>query len=89
MLCVGMMGDPPTPLPDDLGSDAWDYELDITALASAKLAAIGCHGSQLPGGNPEALFPGTIVRDLLAVERYVLADGSDPAEAFFAAVSAV
>jgi LmbE family N-acetylglucosaminyl deacetylase len=69
-LASGIMGEPPLVRPSDLGSTDPHYAVDITARAQAKLAAIRAHRSQLPGGDPHALFPGSIVEELLAYERF-------------------
>jgi LmbE family N-acetylglucosaminyl deacetylase len=71
--CIAMMGDPPNPAPSSIGGDPWDIELDITSVADAKLAAIAAHKTQLPGGDPRAIFPEGIVDALLSVERYAVA----------------
>jgi N-acetyl-1-D-myo-inositol-2-amino-2-deoxy-alpha-D-glucopyranoside deacetylase len=47
--------------------------LDIRSVAARKLAAIACHRSQLPGGDPRALFPPGIVDQLLETEYYEVA----------------
>lgn len=73
--CIGMMGDPPAPPAAAIGATAVHYEVDIGALAAAKLAAIAAHRSQLPGGDPHALFPPGIVAATLAVERFTDARG--------------
>ncbi len=74
--CIGMMGSPPEPPAAAIGAAAWHYELDIREAADLKLAAVRAHRSQLPGGDPEALFPPGIVRRLMAVERFSDASGS-------------
>ena len=73
--CIGMMGDPPEPPPWAIGADAWDYTVPIAAARDTKLAAIGAHGTQLPGGDPEALFPRGIVVALLREEHFTDARG--------------
>ena len=72
---IRMLGDPPNPPREVIGSDTWHYEVPIAAVKEAKLASIGAHKSQLPGGDPEAIFPPGIVRELLAVERFEDATG--------------
>lgn len=44
--------------------------VDISAVAAIKLAAISCHRSQLPGGDPRTMFPPGIVDQLLTEERF-------------------
>lgn len=63
--------------PDKLGVEPADVgaAIDIRPYAAAKLAAIGAHRSQLPGGDPRRLFPDEIVRGLLTTELYTLAAG--------------
>jgi LmbE family N-acetylglucosaminyl deacetylase len=73
--CLRMMGDPPNPPADAIGSDAWNYEVDISRVRSKKLASIGAHRSQLPGGDPEAIFPPGILSELLDTERFEDAGG--------------
>ncbi len=68
--CLGMMGDPPDPSAGDIGGGPWDEERDIAAVAGLKLAAIAAHRTQLPGGDPHALFPPGIVAALLSRERF-------------------
>ncbi|MBA4179537.1 MAG: hypothetical protein C0506_03015 [Anaerolinea sp.] len=68
--CIEMMGNPPSPAAADIGSASFDYEVDIRPVARVKLSAIRAHRSQLPGGDPEALFPAGIVSRLLEVERF-------------------
>ena len=75
-----MMGDPPEPPPSAIGSDTFDLAVDIRGVAGPKLAAIAAHRTQLPGGDPHALFPPGIVRELLAEERFTVV-GSLPAAA--------
>lgn len=69
-LCIGMMGDPPSPSASEIGTDQFDHEFDVVAYASRKRAAIAAHVSQLPGGDPANLFPGEIVPALLAREWF-------------------
>jgi LmbE family N-acetylglucosaminyl deacetylase len=71
--CITMMGEPPDPPAAHIGGGDWDRELDIHAVRDLKLAAIAAHRTQLPGGNPYAIFPAGIVDALLDVERYALA----------------
>jgi LmbE family N-acetylglucosaminyl deacetylase len=79
--CRGMMGDPPDPAPSAVGAARPDLEVDITALRDQKLAVIAAHRSQLPGGDPFALFPPGVVEGLLDYERFSLAPGGDRAAA--------
>jgi LmbE family N-acetylglucosaminyl deacetylase len=73
--CVasGIMGDPPRLSPGDIGSDRVDVCVDISSEATAKRETMTSHLTQLPGGNPEAMFPAGIVEALMAQERYVIA----------------
>ena len=68
--CRGMMGDPPDPPAEAIGSDRWHYQVPLDGVRKAKLASIAAHRSQLPGGDPEAIFPPGIVASLLAIERF-------------------
>lgn len=74
--CIGMMGDPPNPPAGAIGSESWQYEVDIRSVRDRKLSAIGSHHSQLPGDDPEAIFPPGIVASLLDAERFEDASGS-------------
>lgn len=73
--CIGMMGDPPTPPPAAIGAAARHYAVDIRSVRETKLACIRAHLSQLPGGDPEALFPPGIVAALLEEEWFTDAAG--------------
>jgi N-acetyl-1-D-myo-inositol-2-amino-2-deoxy-alpha-D-glucopyranoside deacetylase len=73
--CLRMMGDPPEPPAKAIGSDTWHYEIPIAGVQELKLASIAAHRSQLPGGNPEAIFPPGIVSSLREVERFEDATG--------------
>jgi LmbE family N-acetylglucosaminyl deacetylase len=73
-LCRDMMGNPPSPAADELGGTA-DYEVDIGAVREVKLMSIGAHRTQVPGGDPEALFPPGIVAALVDIERFTDASG--------------
>ena len=68
--CLSMMGEPPQPTADEIGSTSWQYEVPIAEVAAQKLASIAAHRTQLPGGDPEAIFPPGIVSSLLDVERF-------------------
>jgi len=72
--CRHMLGEPPRPSVQDLGSEVWDYEVPVVSVAATKRSAIEAHRSQLPGGDAEALFPPGIIASLLATERFE--DGS-------------
>jgi len=74
--CIGMMGNPPSPSSDEIGSAAADYVVDISEVANVKYTAIAAHRTQLRDGDPEALFPPGIVASLLQVERYSDAAGA-------------
>lgn len=75
--CQGMMGDPPSPPAAEIGALAWDLEVDIAAVRGLKLAAVAAHRSQLPGGDPYALFPPGVLAGCLDYERFTLAPGSE------------
>lgn len=66
----GLFGVPPVLRPGDIGTAAAHYEVSIASVREQKLAAIAAHRSQLPRGEPEALFPPGIVRALLETERF-------------------
>lgn len=74
-LAAGIMGEPPVLAPAALGTASAHYEVDITPARDRKLASIAAHRSQLPRGNPDALFPPGIVTALLDRERFVDARG--------------
>jgi LmbE family N-acetylglucosaminyl deacetylase len=74
--CIGMMGDPPTPPPAQIGAARVDYEIRIAGVERPKVRAIAAHRSQLPNGDPEALFPRGIIPALLDVERFTDARGA-------------
>jgi LmbE family N-acetylglucosaminyl deacetylase len=73
--CRHMLGEPPHPPAEAIGADEWHYEVPLAAVRDAKLASIAAHRSQLPGGEPEAIFPPGIVARLLDVERFEDAAG--------------
>lgn len=78
--CIGMMGTPPQPPRSAIGAAPWHYDVPIASVRETKLASIRAHRSQLPGGDPEALFPPGIVAALLDRERFCDAGGvADPA----------
>ncbi|MFN8507403.1 MAG: PIG-L family deacetylase [Dehalococcoidia bacterium] len=83
--CIGMMGDPPQPSASAIGVTRWDEEVDIRAVAATKLAAIAAHRTQLPGGDPRAIFPPGIVDRLLEREGFTDAGGNG-ANGLFAAL---
>ncbi|MCA9829557.1 MAG: PIG-L family deacetylase [Dehalococcoidia bacterium] len=74
--CLAMMGDPPSPPADEIGASRWDLQIDITAVNGRKLAAVSAHRSQLPGGDPYALFPPGVLSGCLDFERFTVAPGS-------------
>jgi LmbE family N-acetylglucosaminyl deacetylase len=67
--------------PNRLGvpRQAVQFELDIAEVAEAKLAAIGCHQSQLRTGDPRDLFPRGIVTQLLGRESFTSDEPGLPA----------
>ncbi len=73
--CIGMMGEPPNPPPTAIGAAERHYAVDIRPVREAKLASVRAHFSQLPGGDPEALFPPGIVAALLEEEWFTDASG--------------
>ena len=77
--CIGMMGIPPEPSAEAIGAVAWDWEVDTSSVREAKLASIAAHRTQLPGGDPRAMFPPGIVDSVLDVERYAFAGTPEPA----------
>jgi N-acetyl-1-D-myo-inositol-2-amino-2-deoxy-alpha-D-glucopyranoside deacetylase len=84
-LCIGMMGDPPNPPASAIGAAHPDHEVNIQTVAATKLAAIAAHRTQLPGGDPRALFPPGIV-DALLDQEWFTDGGGDGAAAFFASL---
>lgn len=74
--CLPMLGDPPQPPRDTIGSDASHYAVPVAAVSDIKRASIAAHRSQLPGGDPDAIFPPGIVDALMAEEHYTDATGS-------------
>ena len=70
--CIAMMGEPPCPEPSALGAVPPDFRLPVGCVARQKLGSIAAHRSQLPGGDPEQLFPPGIVRALLPREGFSL-----------------
>jgi N-acetyl-1-D-myo-inositol-2-amino-2-deoxy-alpha-D-glucopyranoside deacetylase len=73
--CRHMLGEPPDPPAEAIGSDSFHYEVDIRAVRETKRASIAAHRTQLPGGDPEGLFPPGVVSKLLDVERFEDASG--------------
>jgi N-acetyl-1-D-myo-inositol-2-amino-2-deoxy-alpha-D-glucopyranoside deacetylase len=63
--------------PEKLGVDPGEFAVavDIRAVAEVKLAALRCHRTQLPDGDPRSVFPAGIVPLLLAVEYFQLGAG--------------
>jgi LmbE family N-acetylglucosaminyl deacetylase len=75
-LCIGMMGDPPHPAAAEIGGEGAHYTVDTSSVGVARRASIAAHRTQLPGGQPDALFPADIVSRLLAgPERFDDATG--------------
>lgn len=64
--------------PDQLGVEPADVAaaVDIRPFADRKLAAIGCHRSQLRDGDPLSLFPGELVRRTLTGELFSAGPGT-------------
>ncbi len=75
--CLGMMGDPPKPSRGEIGTDTPQLSIRIEEVAQRKLAAIAAHRSQLPGGDPEALFPPGIVARTLREEWFTVGGGNN------------
>ncbi len=75
--CVasGIMGNPPRLSPADIGTATIDLRVDISSVTATKRQSIGAHLTQLPGGEPDAMFPPGIVAALMAEERYTVARG--------------
>jgi LmbE family N-acetylglucosaminyl deacetylase len=71
-LASGVMGDPPLLPADEVGVDAPDVRIDVTAVREVKLEAIAAHRTQLPHGLPEALFPPGLVAALLDEEWFAV-----------------
>lgn len=78
-LCRPILGDPPAVAPADLGVERPDVRIPIAAVADRKLAALAAHASQLPGGDPAAIFPPGIVPALLRDEWFLLRCPADMA----------
>lgn len=78
--CRPLLGDPPALQPADLGTETPDFRIPIAPVARQKLAAIAAHRSQLPGGDPQAIFPPGIVSALLREEWFTLRHPSDMAQ---------
>jgi len=76
--CVesGIMGAPPLLAPGEVGDRDCHYKVPIQRVAEKKLQAIAAHRSQLPGGDPHALFPPGVVAALLETERFIDARGA-------------
>jgi len=72
---VGVLGDPPVLEPGDLGGGKVHYRVPIGGTAGQKLAAIAAHRTQLPDGDPRALFPPGIIDGLLSIECFEDASG--------------
>lgn len=75
--CLGMMGDPPSPPRDQIGIEAPNISIRVEEASQRKLAAIAAHRSQLPGGDPETLFPPGIVAATLREEWFTIGGGTD------------
>jgi LmbE family N-acetylglucosaminyl deacetylase len=73
--CRDMMGDPPSPRADEIGGSEWHYEVRVEDVQRVKLRSLAAHRSQLPGGDPEAIFPAGIVTSLMQFEHFLDASG--------------
>jgi LmbE family N-acetylglucosaminyl deacetylase len=78
--CLDMLGDPPHPARDRIGIDRPEIAIRIEEVARRKLAAIAAHRSQLPGGDPLAIFPPGVVAGTLREEWYTVGGGHNAAE---------
>jgi len=78
-------GRPAEPPASAIGAAHPDHEVNIQTVAATKLAAIAAHRTQLPGGDPRALFPPGIV-DALLDQEWFTDGGGDGAAAFFASL---
>ncbi|MFN0096232.1 MAG: PIG-L deacetylase family protein [Dehalococcoidia bacterium] len=83
----GMLGDTPAPAQDELGVSQPGYVVPIGVFAGTKQRAIAAHQTQLPGGDPEALFPPGIVAALLSEEWYEAADSAESAASLLAEIT--
>ncbi len=65
--------------PDDLGTTRAEVDLvvDIRAARDAKLRALGCHRSQLPGGDPQRFLKRGLISHLLGEEWFTV-DAAQP-----------
>lgn len=73
--CRDMMGDPPSPAPDEIGGSDCHYEVPISEVERVKMRSVAAHRSQLPGGDTEAIFPPGIIASLMQTERFLDANG--------------
>ncbi|MEO9256555.1 MAG: hypothetical protein ABI305_13530, partial [Tepidiformaceae bacterium] len=73
--CRDMMGDPPSPAPDEIGGSDFHYEVPISEVERVKMRSVAAHRSQLPGGDTEAIFPPGIIASLMQTERFLDANG--------------
>lgn len=85
--CISMMGNPPEPRRETIGGAEFDFEVDIRQARDVKLAVIAAHRTQLPGGDPRAIFPAGIVDALLEVERYSIVGPTESALALFGSLA--
>ncbi len=74
--CLDMMGTPPSPSPAEIGCRDWHYDVPIDSVERPKRRSIAAHRTQLPNGDPDALFPPGIVPRLFGHERFVDARGA-------------
>ncbi len=82
-LCLGMMGEPPYPPASAIGSEDGErhYRVPVGDLASLRRASIAAHRTQLPRGDPRALFPESIVERILADDEYFFDASGSPQSA--------
>lgn len=64
--------------PEQLGvePDGFDVTVDVSSVRQTKVDALACHRTQLPNGDPYAIFPHGILAALLDVERFQLGAGT-------------
>lgn len=72
----GILGRPPLVAANALGASGFHYAVSVAGVREQKLKAVRAHCTQLPGGDPERLFPPGIVAALLETEWYTDARGA-------------